>query len=87
VRTHRNHYKPVEVLHEEQIERIHDASMRILEEFGIEFLDAQARERASPRGGAGPRHPAPAVRPQPGRGICQQGAAEFMLHARCRSGT
>src|ERR1700741_2242718 len=49
-RTYRNPYKPVEVLHEEQIERIHDASMRILEEFGIEFLDAQARERAIAKG-------------------------------------
>jgi trimethylamine--corrinoid protein Co-methyltransferase len=49
-RTYRNPYKPIEVLNEEQIERIHDASMRILEEFGIEFLDAQARERAIAKG-------------------------------------
>ncbi|HEY3146851.1 MAG TPA: trimethylamine methyltransferase family protein, partial [Dongiaceae bacterium] len=49
-RTHRNPYKPIEVLTEEQIERIHDASMRILEEFGIEFLDAQARDRAVAKG-------------------------------------
>ena len=49
-RTHRNPYQPIQVLTEEQIERIHDASMRILEEFGIEFLDAQARERAVAKG-------------------------------------
>jgi trimethylamine---corrinoid protein Co-methyltransferase len=49
-RSHRNPYKPIEVLSEEQIERIHDASMRILEEFGIEFLDSQARERAIAKG-------------------------------------
>src|SRR4029453_17091275 len=49
-RSHRNPYKPIEVLTEEQIERIHDASMRILEEFGIEFLDVQARERAVAKG-------------------------------------
>ncbi len=49
-RTYRNPYKPIEVLTEEQIERIHDASMRILEEFGIEFLDELARNRAIAKG-------------------------------------
>ncbi|MEZ5831023.1 MAG: trimethylamine methyltransferase family protein [Dongiaceae bacterium] len=49
-RTYRNPYRPIEVLTDEQIERIHDASMRILEEFGIEFLDGQARERAVAKG-------------------------------------
>ena len=36
----RNPYRPVEVLTEEQVEAIHDASLRILEEQGMEFLDA-----------------------------------------------
>jgi len=49
-RTYRNPYKPIEVLNEEQVERIHDASMRILEEFGIEFLDDLARQRAMAKG-------------------------------------
>jgi len=44
-RNYRNPYKPIEVLREEQIERIHDASLRILEVNGIEFLDAGARDR------------------------------------------
>lgn len=35
----RNPLPPVEVLSEEQIERIHGASLQILEEIGIEFLD------------------------------------------------
>jgi trimethylamine--corrinoid protein Co-methyltransferase len=43
-RHYRNHYKPIEVLTEEQVEAIHDASLRILEEQGMEFLDAEARE-------------------------------------------
>ena len=34
-----NPLSPVEVLSQEQSERIHDASMRILEEVGIDFLD------------------------------------------------
>jgi trimethylamine--corrinoid protein Co-methyltransferase len=37
-----NPYKPIEVLREEQIEAIHDASMRILEEHGLEFLNDEA---------------------------------------------
>lgn len=38
----RNPLPPVEVLSEEQIERIHEASMHILETIGIEFLDDEA---------------------------------------------
>ncbi len=50
-RNHRNPYKPIEVLSADQIEAIHNASLRILEEFGIEFLDDVARARAI-KGGA-----------------------------------
>jgi len=38
-----NRYKPVDVLDAEQLEAIHEASLRILEEFGIEFLSDTAR--------------------------------------------
>src|SRR6266404_4647675 len=41
-RQHRNPYGPVEVLSAEQVEKIHDASLRILEEIGMDFLDAEA---------------------------------------------
>jgi trimethylamine--corrinoid protein Co-methyltransferase len=41
-RQHRNPYGPIEVLNAEQLEKIHDASLRILEEIGMEFLDAEA---------------------------------------------
>lgn len=34
-----NSLRPVEVLSPEQLERVHDASMRILEEIGLDFLD------------------------------------------------
>jgi trimethylamine--corrinoid protein Co-methyltransferase len=37
-----NPYQPVEVLTPEQLERIHDASMRILETLGLEVLNAEA---------------------------------------------
>ncbi|HSR71636.1 MAG TPA: trimethylamine methyltransferase family protein, partial [Kiloniellales bacterium] len=40
----RNPYKPIEILQEEQIEAIHDASLRILEEIGIDFLHPEALE-------------------------------------------
>ena len=42
-RTLRNPYSPLEVLREEQIEAIHDASLTLLETVGMEFLDAEAR--------------------------------------------
>ncbi|HXV44837.1 MAG TPA: trimethylamine methyltransferase family protein [Anaerolineae bacterium] len=38
----RNPYPPVEVLSAEQLERIHQTSLRILEEMGLEFLDDEA---------------------------------------------
>jgi trimethylamine--corrinoid protein Co-methyltransferase len=41
-RQHRNPYGPVEVLSGDQVEKIHDASLRILEEIGMDFLDAEA---------------------------------------------
>ena len=53
-RNHRNPYKPVEVLTEEQIEKVHNASMRILEEFGIEFLDDESRKFAISKGAEAP---------------------------------
>ncbi|MEX2008852.1 MAG: trimethylamine methyltransferase family protein, partial [Dongiaceae bacterium] len=38
----RNPYGPIEVLSADQIEAIHDASLRLLEEIGMDFLDAEA---------------------------------------------
>jgi trimethylamine--corrinoid protein Co-methyltransferase len=39
-----NSYRPIEVLTDEQIERIHDASMRVLETIGMDFLLDEARD-------------------------------------------
>ncbi len=41
-RRYRNPYRPIDVLSADQIEAIHEASLRILEEQGIEFLDQEA---------------------------------------------
>ncbi len=38
----RNPYKPIEVLSADQLEAIHQTSLRILEEHGIEFLDSES---------------------------------------------
>ena len=40
----RNPYAPLEVVDAEAVELLHDASMRILEEIGLEMLSAEARE-------------------------------------------
>src|ERR687884_639888 len=37
-----NHWRPLEVVTPEQIEEIHEASMYILENIGIVFMDAEA---------------------------------------------
>ena len=39
-----NRYPPIEPLDEEQIEQIHDASMQVIEELGMVFLDEDACE-------------------------------------------
>ena len=43
----RNALPPVTPLSQDQIEAIHDASLRILEEIGIEFQGAAACERSA----------------------------------------
>ncbi len=37
-----NPYKPIEVLREEQVEKIHEASLEVLENLGLEFLSDEA---------------------------------------------
>jgi trimethylamine--corrinoid protein Co-methyltransferase len=41
-RNHRNPYSPIQVITDDQLEAIHNTSLRILEELGIEFLDDEA---------------------------------------------
>lgn len=41
-RTYRNPYSPIEVLTADQLEAIHETSLRILERHGMEFLDDEA---------------------------------------------
>jgi trimethylamine--corrinoid protein Co-methyltransferase len=45
-----NPYRPVDVLHDAQLDRIHDASMRILELHGLEFLSDRALDVAAAAG-------------------------------------
>ena len=40
----RMRYKPTEVVSADELESIHDASMRILEDIGMDFLDPEARQ-------------------------------------------
>ncbi len=39
-----NPYKPIEVLSEDQVEAIHNASLRILEDIGMDFMHPEAKE-------------------------------------------
>ena len=78
-----NPYSPIEVLHPEQVERIHDASLRILEEIGIDFLLPKARDILR-EAGADVREGSDRVRFE--RGFIEEhiakAPAEFTLHAR-----
>jgi trimethylamine--corrinoid protein Co-methyltransferase len=40
----RMRYRPTEVVSEDELESIHEASLRVLEEIGMDFLDAGARD-------------------------------------------
>ncbi|MBI1773851.1 MAG: trimethylamine methyltransferase family protein [Proteobacteria bacterium] len=40
----RNAFKPIEVLSADQVEAVHEASLHLLEEIGIEFMGAAARD-------------------------------------------
>jgi len=82
-RKYRNPYKPVEVLTADQLEAIHNASLKILEDIGVEFLDAEVLDILIKAG----------ARPIPGtkrvkldRGLVMEAVAktptEVTLHAR-----
>ena len=82
-RHYRNVYKPIEVLRPEQIEKIHEASLKILEEIGIEFLDAEALSILK---AAGAKIESGSQRVRFDRGLVLESIAkvprEVMLHAR-----
>jgi len=78
-----NPYRPIEVLDAEGIERIHDASLRILEDIGMEFLDDEALDILA-RAGADVDRAAKRVRLD--RGLVLEAVAKapraFTLYAR-----
>jgi trimethylamine--corrinoid protein Co-methyltransferase len=82
-RHYRNPYKPIEVLRPEQVEKIHEASLRILEEIGMEFLDAEALSILK---AAGVKVEAGSQRVRLDRGLVLESIAktprEVTLHAR-----
>ncbi|MGQ0676166.1 MAG: trimethylamine methyltransferase family protein, partial [Rhodospirillales bacterium] len=79
----RRRFKPVEFIGAEEIEAIHEASLTILEEIGMDFLDPDARELAR---SAGARVEAGTNRVRFDRGLILEkiklAPAEFTLHAR-----
>src|SRR5215468_9300618 len=78
-----NPYAPIEVLTPEQLERIHDASLRILETHGLEFLSDAALNILA-QAGASVDHAVRRVRFD--RGLVAEyvakAPAKFTLHAR-----
>ena len=78
-----NPYKPIEVLREEQVEQIHLASMKVLEDLGLEFLDGEALDILD-NAGADVDHSTKRVRFD--RGLIAESIAKapptFTIHAR-----
>ncbi|MCK6454467.1 MAG: trimethylamine methyltransferase family protein [Alphaproteobacteria bacterium] len=78
-----NPYKPIEVLSEDQVEAIHDASLRVLRDLGMEFLGDQALDLLA-KAGASVDRAARRVRFDPAMVMEHVGKApkRFTLHAR-----
>ena len=78
-----NPYKPVELISEDQLEAIHQASLTVLEDIGINFLLPEAREILKT---AGADVEADGTRVRFDRGLIESSLktapAEFTLHAR-----
>jgi trimethylamine---corrinoid protein Co-methyltransferase len=78
-----NPFAPVEVLNPEQLEHVHDASMRILEAIGLEILNAEALDIIAAHGG---EVDWPGKRARLDRGLVLEQVAKapgrFTLHAR-----
>jgi len=76
-------YKPTEVVSEDELESIHEASLRILEEIGMDFLDAEARDRLA-AAGARVEPGTERVRFEPGMvtELIRTAPSSFILHAR-----
>ena len=83
LRALRNPYRPIEVLSEDQVEAIHDTSMQILEEIGMDFLHPEARDILEK---AGARVEAGTERVRFERGLIEaalsHAPSSFTLHAR-----
>ena len=82
-RRFRNPYDPIEILTPEQLELIHDNSMRILSEIGVKVLDPRSRSLLS-QAGALVDEPAEMVRFDPGlvMELVRQAPQTVNLHAR-----
>ncbi len=78
-----NPYKPIEVLSADQVEAIHDASLRVLRDLGMEFLSDQALDLLA-KAGATVDRAARRVRFDPGlvTELVARAPGRFTLHAR-----
>lgn len=82
----RMRYRPVEVVSADELEAVHRASLRVLAEIGMDFLDADAREILR-RAGAELEPGSQRVRFDPAmvEETIRTAPAEFTLHARNRA--
>ncbi len=65
----RNSFAPIAVMSQDQLEAIHEASLRLLEEIGIEFMGAAARQAFRQAGAAGAVDRAVELRADPAQSV------------------
>lgn len=77
----RRHFEPTNLVTEEQIEIIHQTSLQILEELGVEFLDEETRDLLEATGGVKVDEMMVRFDPEFVEEVIKTAPSEFTLHA------
>ena len=75
------HFEPTNLVSEEQIEKIHQTSLQILQELGVEFLDPETRDVLEATGGVKVEEMMVRFDPEFVEEVITSAPSEFTLHA------
>ncbi len=77
----RRHFAPTDLVSQDQVETIHETSLQILEELGVEFLDRETREVLQATGGVRVEDMMVRFDPEFVEEVITTAPSEFTLHA------
>ncbi len=77
----RRHFAPTDLVSQDQVETIHETSLQILEELGVEFLDRETREILQASGGVKVEDMTVRFDPEFVEEVITTAPSEFTLHA------